>query len=440
MCLLVVVLVSLRFLPTFSIGSYEVKSVDILSDLYAEDAMSGEAVGESAEVRRVKAAFRDSCPPGMVCIEDFSGDAGHGMGAFYEVLSQRAELGRPVRIAYFGDSFIEGDILTADLRDLLQKRFGGEGVGFVDIASPFTELRATIRHSAAGWSDHSALEKSGCDVSRLGLSCRYAVSGAGARVNYQGVPTSSRLDSFPSATLYLASRTPVSVKVKAGHDTETFSVSGSGRVECVTYSRRSPAVSFEVGAGATCYGVALEGTSGIVLDNFSLRGSSGTPLADVPEAHLAQMYRLRPYDLVVLQFGLNVASKNTLKYDYYIRRMKPVVERFKKLFPGAGILIVSIGDREDKVNGVLRTMPGVAALISAQQTMAAEEEVAFWNLYDGMGGEGSMRKMVEAKPAEAGKDYTHINRRGGRRIAGILYKTLVYGYEQYEKKRAYESE
>jgi hypothetical protein len=39
-----------------------------------------------------------------------------------------------IRIAYFGDSMIEGDLLTQTLRKLLQKEFGGYGVGFF----PFT--------------------------------------------------------------------------------------------------------------------------------------------------------------------------------------------------------------------------------------------------------------------------------------------------------------
>ena len=75
-------------------------------------------------------------------------------------------------------------------------------------------------------------------------------------------------------------------------------------------------------------------------------------------------------------------------------------------------------------------MPGVKALVGYQQMMAAEEGVAFWNLYEAMGGEGAIRRMAEAKPAEAGRDYTHINRRGGKRLAGILFKTLVHGYSQ----------
>lgn len=168
-----------------------------------------------------------------------------------------------------------------------------------------------------------------------------------------------------------------------------------------------------------------------MLDNFSLRGSSGIPLASIPQKHLAEMNAVRPYDLIVLQFGLNVASKKQMKYDAYVKQMKRVVQHFKQAFPAAGILIVSVGDREDKIDGELRTMPGVKALVKYQQLMASEEEVAFWNLYEGMGGEGAIRRMADTKPAEAGKDYTHINRRGGKRIAGILYKTLLFGYAQY---------
>ena len=43
---------------------------------------------------------------------------------------------RPVRIAFFGDSFVEGDILTADLREKLQLAYGGGGTGFAPTSRP----------------------------------------------------------------------------------------------------------------------------------------------------------------------------------------------------------------------------------------------------------------------------------------------------------------
>ena len=117
------------------------------------------------------------------------------------------------------------------------------------------------------------------------------------------------------------------------------------------------------------------------------------------------------------------------------------MERLKTAFPEASVLIVGVGDRENKdENGELRTMPGVKRLIRYQQALAAETGVAFWNMFEAMGGEGSMVEMVNHKPQMANYDYTHINFRGGKHIAGLLFETLMYGKEQYEKRKAYEME
>lgn len=442
LCLVMLLLLALRMAPAVNVAGCEMEQVDCLADIVREPDPVLPPVIVPKAVAKAKTVQRDTCPRGMVCIEDYAPDsARRGMQPFYAALASRSALGRPVRIAYFGDSYIEGDILTADLRAYLQRQFGGCGVGFVDIASPFIKLRSSVAHSASGWTDHSVLEKSGCDHSLLGISQRYAVPADGATVSYRGVRDYARLDTFDVATLYLSSAGPLSVTVTAnGAGDGMYATRGDGTVETVAERRRMGRVSFRLDGvqRAVCYGVALEGEDGVTLDNFSLRGSSGTPLASVPASHLKQFNALRPYDLIVLQFGLNVASKKQLKYDAYVRQMKRVVAHLKQAFPEAGILIVSVGDREDRVDGELRTMPGVKALVRYQQALAAEEGVAFWNLYEAMGGEGAVRRMALASPPEAGKDYTHINRRGGKRIAGILYNVLLHGYKQYQKSKGNE--
>ena len=52
----------------------------------------------------------------------------------------------------------------------------------------------------------------------------------------------------------------------------------------------------------------------------------------------------------------------------------------------------------------------------------------------------SMADMVHAKPSLANYDYTHINFRGGKHLAGLLYETMIYGKEQDDRRRAYEQE
>ena len=106
----------------------------------------------------VKPAFVDTCRTGMTCIEDYSDSTLRGMTAFYRALDDLAKRPRHVRIAYFGDSFIEADILTADLREKLQQKYGGCGVGFVTITSMTSGYRPTVRHSFSGWSSHSIMD------------------------------------------------------------------------------------------------------------------------------------------------------------------------------------------------------------------------------------------------------------------------------------------
>ena len=55
-----------------------------------------------------------------------------------------------------------------------------------------------------------------------------------------------------------------------------------------------------------------------------------------------------------------------------------------------------------------------------------------------MGGQVSIDDMIGQKMANL--DYTHIKFKGGRHLAGILFETLMYGKEQYEKRKAYEEE
>ena len=121
--------------------------------------------------------------------------------------------------------------------------------------------------------------------------------------------------------------------------------------------------------------------------------------------------------------------------------MLTVIAHLKEAFPEAAILLVRVGDRafkDDRRNGELRTMPGVKNLIRYQQSIAADSRLAFWNMYEAMGGEGSILDMIDRKMANL--DYTHINFKGGKHLSGILFETLMYGKEQYEKRKAYEAE
>jgi hypothetical protein len=54
------------------------------------------------------------------------------LGSFYASLAETAD--RKVRVLHYGDSQIEEDRLTQQIREALQARFGGRGVGLMPLA------------------------------------------------------------------------------------------------------------------------------------------------------------------------------------------------------------------------------------------------------------------------------------------------------------------
>lgn len=447
MLVVTLLLLPLQWVPALHIGSYEVKRPALLADVVAVDAIGTDTVDlplidvpeapAGADCTK-EAARKLPVPEGVTPIADYADESQRGMKPLYLALDRCGKMDRPVRIAYFGDSFIEVDILTAALRQLMQKKFGGHGVGFLDMAPPYAANRSTVRQRYGGWDARCVLDKGRYRRELLGIGQRYFLPKGTAWTELGGVRQPG-LDSADVHTIYLKCSSAASVGVKLDDGPMlALRAEGNGRTEALKRKGRAGRTRWQVsgGEGTVCWGVAEESRRGVIVDNFSLRGSSGTTLGEIPEGNLKELHGVRPYDLIVLQFGLNVASKSQKDYSHYASQMQRVVEHMKASFPEAGILVVGVGDREDRSSdGQLRTLPGIPYLLRYQQRMAADCKVAFWNLYEGMGGEGSIRRMTEMHPAEAGKDYTHINMHGDKRIADHLFKSLIYGYEQYRQNR-----
>lgn len=445
MALVVAGLFALGYLPPLSIGGHSLRKVDLLADIRPPSPQEPEADSLPLLPPPPKPEFVDTCKSGLSCIEDYSDSAGRGMRAFYRALDRIASAGGPLRIAVFGDSFIEADIFTADLRDKLQSRFGGCGVGFVPITSMTNGYRPTVRHSFAGWSSHAVTDTVWFDRTKEGISGHYFIAHPGAYVELKGQSKyASHLDTCEVSTIYFLAGGQVRLLSSVNREApRNHLLTGDGHLQKVEVEGHIGSIRWTVeeADSALFYGVAMDGKHGITVDNFSLRGSSGLSLRGIPEKTLSQFNTQRPYDLIILQYGLNVATQRGRDYGNYRKAMIQSVEHLKNCFPEAGILVIGIGDRNYRAeNGEMRTMPGVKNLIRYQQAVAAETHVAFWNLFEAMGGEGSMAKLVRAKPSMANYDYTHINFRGGKHLAGLLYETLLYGKEQYDNRRAYEAE
>ena len=191
---------------------------------------------------------------------------------------------------------------------------------------------------------------------------------------------------------------------------------------------------FPVSDSIKLYGVSFEDSTGIYVDNFGLRGNSGLALSRISESMNRQFNQLQNYKLIILQYGLNVIAADTKDLSWYVNPMVNIIQRLKRGYPDAAILLMSVSDRSTKVGGEYQTMESVPLMVAAQREIARQSQVAFYNLFEAMGGENSMVAFVENDPPLANKDYTHLNFQGGRRVAGIFVKSLINEYQKYNDR------
>ena len=442
--LTVVILLAMHFLPTLYINNIELRRVNVLSDILPEVYRERDAIDVIPSVPQPKMAERhdstaaatasasinpDSLPQRYPvrqssAILDFSGGQAGGMGHFYHALDNISSLGRPLRIAYYGDSFIEGDVMTCDLREMLQERYGGNGVGWVDCVDKLNGFRRTVKLNSHGISAHEVVEKPFLH-SLEGLSQRYFGVSEGATLSVASTKYKPHSTSWHHATLYMRAQGGMTV-VHNGDSTLVSPSSSVQRIVTPSGGKRSVDYRFSAVSGVNhLFGVAMESADGIVLDNFSMRGSAGFTLAKIPDNTLADFARLRPYDLIILHFGLNVASDkaHAANYKAYIKRMEEAIMHIRKAYPEASILVMSIPDRDQRTDAGIMTMKGVESLVAYQQILAANCHVAFFNLFNAMGGRESMKVLVDR--GWANKDYAHLSFRGGRYMAEIIFKALT---------------
>src|SRR3972149_1584465 len=420
----------------FSFGAYQTKKIDLFSEIRffpkhfvfpAPDMVFADVLKDSLrKIKREKELYG---------IASFSRDTIGSMDRFYFALSETKKKKKKTRIAYFGDSMVEGDLLTMDLRSFFQKAFGGNGVCFVPITSIVAGFRTTIIHSfSSDWTDYN-FSKGGGGEHPLGPSGHCFIASGGSYVKYTAAKYSG---SFNQVKLYYGKGNDnCKVSVTNGGSTNEITLNGtntvneavineSGSVNSVTMSFNCPATNI--------YGASFESGTGVYVDNYAFRSNSGLTFSGVPTSLYQGFDNYFDYDLIVLHYGLNAVGHKVKTYKWYFVAFQKTVQHIKSSFPNASILIIGMSDKGYKSGGEWQTEPDIPIFVELQKKLAKEEGLAFWNLYENMGGFNSIKQWVEGDTAYANKDYAHPNHRGATRMATLLYDKLMKGYKEYEAK------
>jgi lysophospholipase L1-like esterase len=412
---------------------YKIKKINILSDLKKDLPEIQNQISEP-----VKKVFVDTCPNGMTCIEDYSKNKNE-LSKIFESLNEIHEKKSKVRIAFFGDSFIEGDIFTSEIRKRLQNRFGGGGVGFVPITSEVAGFRQTIIHKFVNFESYNIISHSNYKIPfATGGYCFFPLPGN--ILYYAGVKNKPRLKTFNNVRLFYETNQALPIKYTANHSQNQFQTLATNKLESqLIKNLKTNSISFNFPSNKSLklYGLSFEDSSGVNLDNFGMKSNSGVNLNNILARKHVEFDSLQNYKLIVLQYGLNAVGPTTYNLKWYINSMTRVVKRIKKYYPQATILLLSVSDRATRVNGKIETMPTIPIMVEAQRKIAKEAGIAFWDLYNGIGGKNTIVKFVNSKPALANKDYTHLNFKGGEKVAEIFTNTFLFEYKKYHDKKKF---
>ena len=336
---------------------------------------------------------------------------------------------RKIRIAYFGDSMIEGDLLTQTIRELMQQRFGGRGVGFVPITSQVSKFRQTVTcNYSEGWQDLNF--KSSARKNRLFLS-GHLFSG-----NNQWVQMTDQTlgDSVSVLEKYLLTGPVVAGSYSVNGQTQNTAASNPFNQILIGKDVNRKIEIKALNDSVPVYGISFESADGVIVDNFSFRGITGVELNNIDTTFLKQIAAARSYDLIVFQYGVNLLFRpNDIDFSWYGKLIRPVMRKFKTAFPNSDLLIISTADRAFRYGEQYQSAKGIDSLIKTQAALAYEEGWSFYNLYATMGGRNSIVRWAQQEPPAANKDYVHPNQKGAAVLGKLFYEAVMQDYNKQQK-------
>lgn len=438
----------------FSIAGYTFKQVNILSDIIKKDStllkIDTIPKDEIKFTNNERTLFKtgklnkDSLMTVIqkdIRIKDFRSDSMEILGRFFKRLEQVEKGKSRVRIGWFGDSMIEGDFITQTVRTSLQNQFGGKGVGYVSMFSPVSGFRQTIiQTTSANWQTYTVLRPRKGYFPGINGQVHIPITSSPSFSPWASFTpgTADGRTAFQTMKLYYGHGHKAQLTYYLDGKPYTDSLNGRFLVNELVLSNKPGLHQLKTafkGDSLTVYGISDESQNGVVLDNLSLRGNSGTPLQSIPEMILKQFNFYLKYDLIVLQYGTNVVASADTNMVWYEKGMIKVINRLKSSFPQADILLISVGDKSYKQDMQFVTQPNVPLLVETQRRIAKQTGIAFWNLFQAMGGPNTMTKWVESPTPLANKDYTHVNSRGAAKLGTIISNNLLNEYQLYKKNR-----
>jgi lysophospholipase L1-like esterase len=357
------------------------------------------------------------------------------LDAFYQALrrTESKQPGAVTRILHYGDSPTTADSITADVRRLLQTRFGDAGHGFLLIAKPWAWYgHAGMELEASGWKIEPASQARAKDgIHGLGGVSFRGGPGATSRVTLSDDHHSNAL------VYYLAQPGGGDFSIRAGEqELESVKTAADERhlaVAQFTLPAGTTTLQLTVSSGnVRLFGYRFDKDQpGVQYSSLGVNGAQVEMVERYFEVHQwTEALQQENPDLVVLNYGTNESIFPAYVETQYPDELRTVIARIRTALPHASLLVMAPMDRgEMNASGEIVTPAAMQKLIEEQQAIAAETGCAFFNTFEAMGGAGTMGRWYNSQPRLVSADFMHPLPAGAAIVGRLFESALVRSYE-----------
>ena len=335
----------------------------------------------------------------------------HLLNNFYHELDVLATQRKgKVSILHIGDSHIQGDYFTGRVRHKLQNHFGNAGRGFVFPHNLAQTYGATDVHfsSKSSWQYSSVMRCSTCDIGLAGFKV------------------------FTNESTSLAIETPNSLFNKV----ELFGKADSLNVPEARIKPRPYGYTIELDKHESSLSLnpvisdsQTSQINGMVLENdqpgilYHAVGVNGSGVNQYLRSKTIRDYLevLKP-ELVILSFGTNDCYVPTSKFcsTCVKEKYRKLVERIRAFNPEVSILITTTPDHYWHGR---YSNPNIQKMNAILYDLGEEENVVIWDLYQRMGGKGSMKQWQSL--GLSGRDLIHFTKAGYTKLGDMFFSDLL---------------
>ncbi|TLX77651.1 hypothetical protein E9993_03130 [Labilibacter sediminis] len=367
--------------------------------------------------------------------------------SFYKRAAGAIDSSKVIRVLHMGDSQIEGDRITRYLRESFQSKFKGTGPGLITVYDPQKQFPSVWIRNVGYWSEHAIY-----NVPRLIKDNQYGLLGRVATIDSVGISkifisrsslAQPKASKFYKSRLFLKSIEKPLV-VNALWENEKISSDSLGKEDGITEInwtfKEAPqrfSLEFEAKQSPLFLGLSLDSVAGVAVDNIAMRGQSSPRLDKTDTVLYRAMADYMNIGLVILQYGTNMVPTITDNYTFYSRTFYKQLKIIKQTMPNVPVVVVGVGDVASREGGEAKSYQHIYKIKEAQKAAAFKAGFGFFDLFEAMGGEGSMLKWVEEEPRKAMSDYTHFNSRGGEQVASWIYTAIMHDYNNWNNSTTF---